>query len=163
MFIRYKLIVLIVIIQLILTCCDTLTGHMGVSNSINESKNRSVYISEYHTLTNPVILNDTLVLNIDRIWLEKKWFYGKKKSTIMGEGYQLILLLKHEVKNDYSFSWTIGVDGDAYFRNCGKNSLMTDFNKFPSDTINWVVQIGDKLKDNFNPMIINNLVLIKNR
>jgi len=163
MFIRYKLIFLIVSVLLILTCCDTLRGHKGVSNTINESKNRTVYISEYHTLTNPVILNDTLILNVDRIWLEKKWFYGERKSTIIGDGYQLILSLKQDVKEDYSFSWTIGVDGNAYFRNCSKNSLMTDFDEYPSDTITWVVQAGDKLKDNFNPMIINNLVLIKNR
>ncbi|MFZ4398542.1 MAG: hypothetical protein ACOYO1_00795 [Bacteroidales bacterium] len=154
---------MILIIQFILIGCDTLTGHKGVSNSADESKSRSVYISEYHTLTNPVILNDTLVLNVDRIWLEKRWFYGKKKSTIISDGYQLILTLKKNIQKDYSFSWTIGVDGDAYFRNCSKNSLMTDFDRFPSDTLVWVVQTGDKLKDNFNPTIIKKFVLVRNR
>jgi len=75
----------------ILFGCNTYEGKTGISQSVEDSKNRKVFINEF--LRDTLIgINDTFQLSIKRGWVEHKWQYEfnyQKSKKRYGE--QLIL------------------------------------------------------------------------
>lgn len=142
----------IVAILFVTIRCNTLKGHNGISNNINESKERRVFVHEYHVLTNPYPINDTLKINVKKAWLEKKWKYDDNyNSEVVISGYQLIVEVNEEDIVGIDFDWTIGVSGDKYFRKCSKNSIVSDFISLPkSKEIVYKVQSGRNLTGKVN-------------
>ncbi len=147
----------------ILSSCNTLEGHRGASSEIEDSKKKGVFIQEY-TCENPNIINDTLQILIDNAWLEREWYYGSNQSEIIvsDSSYQLIVQLTDASSfNSYSYSWLIGVEGNRYFRRCGRNCLITDFKNLPNDVESWPIQNGSYLNNENDKVIIGNFFLVK--
>jgi hypothetical protein len=161
-----KIIVLLSIIVIFLTSCYTLSGQLGASNSIEESKERGVFISEYTVNKNPYPINDSMQITVKKAWLEKSWRYGKnpKKQTSMNHvsGFQLIINSKAEDLTGVDFSWTIGIKVNKCMRAASKEGLIGDFEIIPSDTIIYKVQKGRDLVIEVLPEnIIGEFVLYK--
>jgi len=128
-----------------MSCVNSLTGHRGVSNNINESKKRKVFIKELCAPSNPYVINDTLKIKIRCAWLEQQWAYPTNlDETILSENYQLIIESDESVKG-IPTSWQIGNSFVESFRSCGDKSIMTDIKDLPkSDTLTWDVTLGRK-------------------
>ena len=132
-------------------------------NDIAESQKRKVFIQEYQALSNPIIISDTIILNVSVAWIERKWMYPRNyNETFPIEGFQLIILTKNEIKEGYNQRWTIGIDADRYIRLCGKKCLITDFDSLPmNEKETWKVQAGWKLNPEAEKKIIGEFTLIK--
>jgi hypothetical protein len=143
-------------------CINTLSGHTGMSQDIQESKKRKVFVCEYIVPENPFRINDSLQINLKRAWLEKHWGYPENiSSTLIGDGYQLILEVSPNDVVNHSKKWLIGVDFKKNFRSCGDDCIMTDFDYLPSDTIDWDVQKGFYLNKESEHIIIGKFQMIK--
>lgn len=140
--------------------CTTPSGHLGVSNGIEEAKERGVMVGEYALPQSPYKINDTMSFSISNAWIERRWAYGSDNSeTIVLDGFQLIIeTSESELKNYYS-TWTIGVGGEAYFRPCGKTCILTDMDYVPGDTLYWKVQMGRVLHPDLQKTVIGVLRL----
>ena len=144
------------------SCFNTLTGHRGVSNNINESKKRNVFIEELFAPSNPYIINDTLKINIRTAWLEKKWAYDTNPNeTILSENYQLIIESDKSVKG-IKRTWQIGNSLVESFRSCGNKSIMTDIKDLPtSDSLIWNITLGRRYDS--SKKIGKFILIVKNR
>jgi hypothetical protein len=127
------------------SCLNTLTGHRGVSNDLNESKKRKVFVKELRAPINPYIVNDTLKINVLSAWLENEWYYDTNPDeTILSEHYQLIIESDESV-NRVDVSWQIGNSFKESFRPCGKESIMIDLDSLPNgNKFEWNVTLGRK-------------------
>ena len=122
-----SIILLLILTVLILDSCNTLVGYNGVSNNIQESKQRDVFVANFMVKQNPYIINDTLKLHIGDIWLEKHWKYKKDNSeSKILEGYQLIVETNENDIMDITFNWSIGIESSKYFRRCDNDSMISD-------------------------------------
>jgi len=139
---RISVILASCVIILLFLGCYTLEGSRGVSSNIEESKKRRVFVCEYETAQNPYFINDSIIIDVDEMWLEERWAYGSRvEETLNTSDYQLIIDVKgEETFKNYISSWVIGVDGSLYFRPAGKKSLMCDLTSLPQDTISIPVQ-----------------------
>lgn len=142
--------------------CDS-QGHGGVSDDINESKRRNIFIAEYTADPNPYLINDTLKIKVLNAWVENQWNYGKSEDeTIMiKDKYQLIIEVETGALQTYGLEWTIGIDGSRYIRSCGRNCLMSDFNQMPQDIEEWKVQNGWKLDSVSKKKIIGSFRMLR--
>lgn len=142
----------------ILYSCNPLRGHVGMSNSINESKSRGVFVSEYEPESNPIRINDSLVFQVDQAWLEKNWKYSDNNKSIVIDGYQLIIRLVNTVPEGFDQTWTIGVEFKRHIRTCGKRCLITDFDVLPSNNMeSWPIQRGWKLTNDLDKEVIGQI------
>jgi len=124
--------------------CNTLDGHDGASESIEDSKKRKVFITEYKSIGNPIIINDSLKLFISMAWLEKKWKYSSPSSkSIPFDGYQLVIITNPDDIVNIDTEWSIGDDPTFYLRSASKSSLIGEFESFPSDTLIYPVKNGE--------------------
>lgn len=155
-------LVLTIILQcLVFNSCYTLQGHRGASENIRESKEKGVFVCEYKTIENPVIINDTLKIYVKEAWIEKQWQYAKKKGEIVSyDEYQIRINSKEEDLKGIDFDWTIGVESDLYLRASGKNSLIGDFKHMPNNMLVYPVQKGEAFIGNI-PVIIGEFTLVK--
>ena len=143
--------------------CNTLRGHVGVSDDIKESKRREVFICEYEASPNPYVINDSLQIFVKTAWLEKRWQYPKNNyETIPIDGFQLVIETNEENLKGYDKTWSIGLDAERYIRTCDKNCLMSDFDSLPTaDKEVWQVQAGNSFNPETEKKIIGNFELIK--
>ena len=65
----YRLLICI-IISICFCGCYTLSGHLGASENIIDSKKNGVFICELSTDLNPYKVNDTLSLSFNDMWIE---------------------------------------------------------------------------------------------
>lgn len=141
--------------------CNTLQGHRGMSEDIEESVRRGVFIWEYTVTSNPYSINDSLILEVESAWLEKRWAYpSNTNETLIGNGYQLILRVSNNITN-YARTWMIGVDERLYLRRCGPSCLMMDCDSIPGEKILWKVQEGIRIDSLSKKNAIGEFVLIK--
>lgn len=135
-----------------------------MSQTMEESKERGVFICEYTTPQNPFRINDSIQLHLKDCWLEKHWEHRKdsEKGTRVIAGYSLIMEVAEEDILGYNKGWTISDDSVVrYFRKCGIECLMTDFDSLPQSREIWSVRSGKaRLEIAKNP-IIGELILIK--
>lgn len=145
-----------------LTSCDS-QGHVGISNDINESKNRNVFISEYEVNPNPYIINDTLKIKVSKAWVEKQWGYGRynDETIIIEDKFQLVIEVSPNTLQTYGLTWRIGINGDRYIRSCGSNCLMSSFDQLPKDIEEWKVQDSWELDSLSKKTIIGNFRIHK--
>lgn len=147
---------------LLLISCNLSEGRPGMSESIEESKKREVYICEFTTYKNPIIINDTLKVRLTVAWLEKRWAYDSNpNNSIIINGYQLIVLTKEELDENFTFTWSIGIDPKRYFRSCGYNCMMTDFDSLPKVVETWKIQEGRAKYEGATHKIIGEFSLYK--
>lgn len=140
-----------------------------MSETIKESKEKGVFVSEYEPGNKSISINDTLKLVVDVAWLERKWAYNSNPATIINtNGYQLIVHTKNKVNEDYTFTcedytftWTIGTSFKRNFRSCGNNCLMTEFDSLPNIIESWNIQEGRDLYEGATHKIIGELTLYK--
>ena len=153
-----KKTIFILVAVVCISCINTLRGHYGVSNDLNDSKKRKVFIKELRPLANPYIINDTLKINVLSAWIEKKWYYGENLyEAIPLDEYQLIIESDESV-DKVANSWQIGNSFVESFRSCGDRSIMIDIKELPkSDTLTWDVTLGRKYD---NSRIIGKFILI---
>jgi hypothetical protein len=125
----------------------TLEGVSGTSNSLEESKQRKMYVSKYEVIPNPIIINDSIKLEVKDCWVEKNWFYGSnynetKRSSIPDlDRYTLIIKAKDSViKYDYweyfefyKFKDTAGFHSD--FQNFNGSLENRISIKYPNDKL----------------------------
>ena len=95
------------IVLLLFSCNIDFKEGRGVSESINESKERNAFIKEYQ-IKNIQSFNDSLNFPISKAWLEKCWRRklnesGKEISVIDTSGccYKVIFELKEVNKQDF--------------------------------------------------------------
>lgn len=137
----------------------------GISDDIEESKKRHVFLAEYMPLSNPMKINDTLQITVKEAWLECQWFYDKKKygANIIKDRYQLCINTNENDLKGVCFNWTIGINFDKNIRSSSKNSLVGDFKIIPSDTLEYMVQKGRNLSEQSSKVILGKITLVKKR
>lgn len=148
--------------------CETPAGFPGISEDIEDSKKRGVYICEYIVKPNPYYINDSLHITVKEAWLERHWAHGKTKDITLlypEPSYQLCINMEESEKDlkGIGFDWYIGIDFEKNMRTCGDNSLVSDFKTVPGDTIEYKVQKGEELSDNYEKIIIGEFVLFKKK
>jgi hypothetical protein len=131
-------------IYLFFSRCNLNKGFDGMSESVQESQKRKVFVCKYRQLSTRDNFANGNSVEVKNAWLEKQWKYSENNRIVIFPAYQLIVHTKEELKR-YSLDWTIGVDGDHYFRGCDKRCLITDFESLPSDTLTWQVQNTGRL------------------
>jgi hypothetical protein len=47
--------------------CGNLSGHLGASKTIEDSKERGVFVVEYKPLSNPVIISDSIRFKVKKV------------------------------------------------------------------------------------------------
>lgn len=62
---------------------DVKTGMGRISASINESKEKKVFVQELYPEQKEIRINDTLNLIIEEAWIEKYWTYERSGSEII--------------------------------------------------------------------------------
>ena len=150
----------ILLISSIIICffigCYTLGGSGGGSSNIKESKERGVFVCEYEIAQNPYSINDSIIIDIDEMWLEKCWAYGSNvNETLLRPYFQLIIVAKGEESfKNYRRDWYIGINKSLYFREGGKKSLISDFTSIPQDSISVPVQRKGNLAEHQKKDII---------
>jgi hypothetical protein len=141
----------LIILFLLLSGCEftSVNGYLAVSSSIQESKERNVFIQEYIVPQNPFIINDSIHIHVKYAWLEHKWRYKGQRgdsTTIEKNGYQLIIRSDTSSLSNYTESWLIGTRTDSNFRFSSSDGIMTDLKGIPEhDTLSWDVQQGRDL------------------
>jgi hypothetical protein len=134
-----------------------------MSDNIKESKSKGVFLCEYIPETNPLVLNDSIRLDIKEAWIENTWTYASySKISTSPERCQLIILTNNTLAEGYADTWAIGVDFDRYIRPCGYDCLMTNFDSLPvGNRETWKIQAGWHLNPEAEKIIIGELVLLK--
>jgi hypothetical protein len=138
---------IIYFLAIICISCNTLRGHRGVSNDIEESKERGVFVCELHSLSNPYRINDTLSINIKSAWLEKSWRYGVEVSetVVISDIYQLVIDSDKQSIVDFPKRWQIGTSRKNSYRLCSSSSIMIDMDTLPiSNKLEWNVTLGKR-------------------
>jgi hypothetical protein len=142
--------------------CEDISGRLGVSKTIDDSKERNVFIDEYKPLTNLVIVNDSIKFRVERVWLENCWRFADNASKSNKiEGYQMILQSNKNDLLEFTIKWTIGIDSKKYWRFCSANNIITDFSEIPNDTIIWKVQWGSHLDSLSEKNVVGEFKLVK--
>ncbi|HRD52987.1 MAG TPA: hypothetical protein PKY96_10115 [Flavobacteriales bacterium] len=158
---RSTLMVSILNLLFFLTSCYTQEGHRGISEDVQESKKRNVFISECMVSPNPFIINDSLRITVRNGWLENKWAYGSTiDETIIISEYQLIIEVDEDDLTGYYWTWMIGDSPLAYFRPCGKGCLVSDLKSMPNSFVSWPVQKGRELHPVLDKIIIGQFDVI---
>ena len=145
--------------MLILASCDKSRGHRGVSEDIKESKKRGVFAREYTVPQNPFIINDSLQIFVEEAWLEYRWGYGDRGSTIESPsgGYQLNVNSRDVDLMGFPFQWHIGAFPRSSWRSSSHSSMMIDLDRIPSDTLRYPVYTGRHAPDT---VLLGEFVLI---
>jgi len=126
-----------------MSSCNTLRGHLGISENIAESKKNEVFICLYHTDGNPIKINDTLALSIKEIWLENMWGYsGRQLKSKKTSGYQLCITLHSNSLRGYNDKWVIGNDQFSRLGEYSDSSLLIEFRNLPDTILNYKVYEG---------------------
>jgi len=136
-------------ILLLSSCCFNINeGLPGASASIEISKKCGVFVCEYQSAENPIIFDTIIDCKFSRIWLEKRWRYGKKcweaipfESQDRGS-YQLIIETDEACISKYQANWYVALDGYNNLRIAGKSSFVMDI-KDISDTMYLPILEGD--------------------
>ncbi len=129
---------------MLVSCLNTLSGHIGVSNTISESKRRKVFICELQALPNPYIINDTLQIRVKKAWLEKHWAYKQNNDeSYIQPGYQIVIDTDKKSINGIDKIWQIGNTFEESFRKASKKSIMIDLDSIPENYwFTWKVLLG---------------------
>jgi hypothetical protein len=96
-----KLLIIICVFFTLITSCDTLKGHRGISGSIEEAENNGVLLTKYQNLS----------LNFQKkseIWLEKEWYHGGfyQKNKVKSNN-RIIFKFDKPSFAGYDTTWTI--------------------------------------------------------
>ena len=139
-------IVYLIPFSLMLLYCNTLSGHRGVSDNIDESKERKVFVKEINPRIKNCYINDSLSIFIKSAWVEKQWAYAKNTSnTIIYNRYQLIIESDKNSINGLASRWQIGNSFVKSFRRCSKSAIMIDLDSIPNDeNLIWLVTKGHR-------------------
>lgn len=141
----------IIIILLLVSCVNFNKGLPGASNSIEMSKGNGVFICEYKSLQNPLVIDTLINCSFNSIWLEKRWRYGENGEAIPFRSdrgdFQLIIETNETCKSNYEDRWYVAYDKYNNLRVAGKNSFIIDTQYYP-DTILLPVLVGDFFKSN---------------
>lgn len=94
-------------------------GGLGVSLDILESQKKGVFIQEYKPVSNPLKINDSLILNIKSAWLEYTWRYegseNEKARIVNKNDCQIIIVTDDKSLKGYNNNWLIGDANDSMF------------------------------------------------
>ena len=104
-----KIFILLVVFTL---SCNTLDGHRGISNSLQESQELKVFKSLIAIQDNNMIE----LKNIKNAWIENSWNYKGGKAKIR-YGYETIIISFNEKLKGYGEKWEIV----EYNNNWGKS------------------------------------------
>ena len=145
---------LYIVFILSLNSCDTLSGHVGVCDSIDESKTENVFVQEYTMISSPII-NDSIKLSVKEAWVENIWQYHNRTEVLSIPGsYQLVIIFNEPLLDGYDNSWSIGNSFEQSLRPCSYDCIMTDIDSLSSgDTLTWAVVTGRILKTSKNRKI----------
>lgn len=156
------------ILSTLIISCDFFArnGGLGVSQSIEDSKKRMVFVQKYKALQNPIRINDTLEIHIHAAWLEHSWRYSgyasKEAAIEKDSSYQLIVIADNNDLKGYNENWLISSNPDSTFHSGYDASIHTSLTDFPStDTISWKVQSGNILGPANPKIIIGKFSLVK--
>ena len=150
------------VLVLFLSGCGIRPGSIGVSSDMAESKTRGVFVQEYRPIINPVKVNDSIYFQVNEVWVEKSWQYGKNNdNTSILNGYQVCIHSTEKSLKNYAEVWTIENSFTESLRFTSKSNLMGDIGKLPDgDTISYKIVKGYPLMSD-SLIVIGNLVLIK--
>lgn len=125
-------------------------GHRGTSSNLKDAKQRGIFIKEYYSPNESIVINDTIQFEIEEAWLEYQWrqSYGSEKYTAKYDAYQIRINTSKELPKRVDFAWSIGSDfAGLTLRQCNDNCLIGDFKEIPNDTIIYPVIKGRLLKN----------------
>jgi len=100
-------------------------GQEGISDSIKESKERGVFIKEYKPKSTPIIINDTLRIEIREAWLEYGFWYTifKNQNIINKNTAQMRVTVNPKGMKYYNKTWRIykgfNIKSDAFVSDFG--------------------------------------------
>ncbi len=160
---RLKLFFTITLFTILIACENE--GHGGISRSVKESKDHSLFLSEYKIIPTNIIEIDTIAsFTVKDIWLERKWKYGENGGRVIhpSDGNQLCFEINERVPLEFGIDYTVGLYSDLYIRQSSYFSLLSDIVGEP-DTLTYFIQEGDHLnpRPDSTIKIIGKLKLIK--
>lgn len=147
---------------LFMISCESPRGFSGVSDSMEDAKNRGVFICEYTVPNNPVKVNDSISIYVKEVWLEQAWGHGaKRQDTYPVNGYQICINSDKKSLLGIDDNWSIGIDYDFYLRESSNSSLIGDLKEIPkNDSLIYFVRKGENIKGDSN-IILGKFILIK--
>jgi len=142
--------------------CGIRPGSIGVSSDMAESKMRGVFLQEYRPIVNPVKVHDSTYFQVNDVWVEKSWQYGKNNdNTSILNGYQVCIHSTEKSLKNYAEIWTIENSFTESLRFTNGKNLMGDIDKLPDgDTISYKIVKGYPFMSD-SLIVIGNLFLIK--
>lgn len=162
-----SIFIFFILFNLIISCdFFARNGGLGTSLSIEDSKQRKVFVQRYKALQNPIKITDTLEVNIKSAWLEHSWRYSgyasKDAEIEKDSSYKLIIIADDNDLEGYGENWMISSNPDSTFYRGYGASIHAYLPSLPStDTISWRVQLGGVLGPANPKIIIGNFSLVK--
>lgn len=88
-------------------------GKEGHSPSIKESKERGVFIQEISLGSDNIAISTQDSVQIEAIWIEKKWRYGKEyaESVTLEDNFWICISLSEEIPKTYYKNWFLYLNG----------------------------------------------------
>lgn len=146
--INYVKLVLILFALIMNSCVDK--NIKQTSSTIEESKEKEVFIQEYKAINNPLINNDSVKMVITSAWVEFSWYYDDKwgKKIRHGNGKYLRVKLKDSIPQGYNRTWLIGLHQRPYLRSAGKKDLISDLKNYKqNDTLIYYARTRNYLNE----------------
>lgn len=138
-----------VLFLFMLTGCINLNhGLLGASPTMEYSKEKGVFEGEYFLVNNPTMIDTLISCDFQKIWVEKRWRYGKWQGQVKPLGYsdrgsyQLIIKTDEKCKSNFQKKWYSMWTWQDRLRTSGKKSFMMDIYEV-SDTITLPIYLGD--------------------
>ncbi len=162
---KIKSTITLFVITLFFEYCSTPQGFNGASSDIEDSKKRRIFLGEFLSKENPIIINDSTRLTLKQIWIEQTWKHGSSSnSTISQEGFQLCINSTEESLKKYDKDWTIENSFTNSLNPSSKISLVGNIDSLTafSDTIKYkIVKGSPSLSDSL--IVIGKFILVRKK
>lgn len=148
-----------------LTICDPFGSQPRVSESIEEAKEKGVFIAEYLPAEDPYLFGDSIRFSVREAWLEKRWSQSGKLFAEVHEGfgYQLAMVIDDAELAGYGDDWQIGVDSKWYLDRSYRGLYKRELEEPTGDRVEWPVQQGSWFTDSARRKIIGRFLLMRRK
>lgn len=141
-------------------------GSPGLSDTIEDSKNKKVYVSTYRSVYDTLsIRNKKYSLKSAEIWLERQfWCTAYRRKIIISdlERYELVMKLdSHTINSIQNFHIRYTTNNEESMGQTSDEVMSALFLRLPDDSIKFIIREGGIWAPKDSMEIVGELVLVK--
>lgn len=131
------------VLILLVSCVDT--NLRQTSRSLEDAKEKGVFKQQYRPLSNPIVDNDSIRVEVESAWVESVWYYDDIWGrTIRPSGEECLRIkLKDTLSVYYGIRWEIAKKYEENIRPAGRfDMIATLIGYTDNDTIVYYLRDG---------------------